>query len=103
MSFNIFNRICNKKIYDTKKKYNYEEYYNGCISNITIPFDVIEKITKSVNMNDTDNQKNYKNIITHIDSLNHFKMSYKIYKEEILNLRVITVKSDIVVRFDLWF
>jgi hypothetical protein len=100
-TFNIFNRISSTKIYDTRKRNNYEEYDNIATANIPIPFDVIEKITKYIKMDD-DNTIKYNSLITYIESLNEFRTPYKIYKEDIMNLRVITVKSDEVVKFDLW-
>lgn len=100
-SFNIFDRLSSSKIYDTRKKHNYEEFNNHVTSNIPIPFDVIEKITKYIEM-DKDNTIKYRAMMDYIESLNEFKTPYKIYKEDILNLRVITIKSDEVVKFDFW-
>jgi hypothetical protein len=58
MTFNFLDRLSNTKIYDSRKKNNYEEYQHQDTSDISIPFDVIEKITKYINMN-TENQIKY--------------------------------------------
>jgi hypothetical protein len=99
MTFNFLDRLSNTKIYDSRKKNNYEEYQHQDTSDISIPFDVIEKITKYINMN-TENQIKYNKMMIYIESLNNYKIPYKIYKEDIVTIRFITIKTDTIVKFN---
>lgn len=79
------------KIFDTKYKHRYEEYYHESTANIPIPFDTIEHITKNINMETQRNITLYNLIIERVVLLSARDISFKIYKDEHISFRKIII------------
>lgn len=81
------------KIFDTRYKHRYEEYYHESTANIPIPFEVIEHITKNINMKTQRNVTLYNLIIERVTLLNNRDISFKIYKNDYISFRKIIIKT----------